>query len=163
MTQFSIVIPSRSRPDLLALCLNSVFRFMPIGTDVVVIDDGSIGGRVSRTAARFDRVSVLRHERAKGFCATANAGIAAAAGEFVELLNDDTEVTAGWAEAALVHFTNPRVAAVAPLVLQNDSVRRAKGLPPLIDSAGDEYDPGGFARRRSQGLSGIAGAGGVWG
>jgi GT2 family glycosyltransferase len=69
----------------------------------------------------------------------------------VELLNDDTEVTAGWADAALRWFADQRVAAVAPLVLQNDPSRRARGLPPLIDSAGDEYDPGGYARKRGHG------------
>jgi GT2 family glycosyltransferase len=69
----------------------------------------------------------------------------------VELLNDDAEVTEGWAGAALRWFADERVAAVAPLVLQNDPDRRARGLPPLIDTAGDEYDPGGFARKRGHG------------
>jgi GT2 family glycosyltransferase len=69
----------------------------------------------------------------------------------VELLNDDTEVTEGWADAALAWFADPRVAAVAPLVLQNDPARRARGLPPLIDTAGDEYDYGGFAVKRGLG------------
>src|SRR5262249_44241286 len=76
------------------------------------------------------------------------AGIAAARGDVVELLNDDTEVTCGWADAALRWFADPRIAAVAPLVLQNDSARHVRGLPPLVDSAGDEYDSGGFARKR---------------
>ena len=30
-------------------------------------------------------------------------------------------------------------------------VRRSMGLPPLIDTAGDEYDRGGFARKRGRG------------
>src|SRR5439155_24255708 len=48
-------------------------------------------------------------------------------------------------------FADPRVVAVALLVLQNDPARHAHGLPPLIDTAGDEYDPGGFARKRGHG------------
>ena len=52
---------------------------------------------------------------------------------------------------ALRWFADERVAAVAPLVLQNDPQRRARALPPLIDSAGDEYDRGGFARKRGHG------------
>ncbi|HET6576097.1 MAG TPA: glycosyltransferase family 2 protein, partial [Fimbriiglobus sp.] len=84
-------------------------------------------------------------------CAAANAGIAAASAPVVELLNDDAEVAAGWADAALRWFADPRVGAVAPLVLQNDPDRLARGLPPLIDSAGDEYDPGGYARKRGHG------------
>lgn len=147
----SIVIPSHKRADLLRLCLVSVKRFAPPGTQVIVVDDGSPGAVVGRTAAEFAGVTVVRRPRAGGFCAAANAGIASATAPVVELLNDDAEVTAGWADAALRWFADHRIAAVAPLVLQNDPVRLARGLPPLIDTAGDEYDPGGFARKRGHG------------
>ncbi len=144
----SIVIPSHSRPDLLRLCLASVGRFAPPLTEVIVVDDGSRDAVVSRAAAEFAGVTVVRRPKAGGFCAAANAGIAAASAPVVELLNDDAEVTEGWADAALAWFTDARVAAVAPLVLQNDPARRARGLPPLVDTAGDEYDYGGFAVKR---------------
>jgi GT2 family glycosyltransferase len=147
----SVVIPSHKRADLLRLCLASVKRFAPIGTQVVVVDDGSKDAVVSRTAGEFAGVEVVRRAKAGGFCASANAGIAAATASVVELLNDDTEVTANWAAAPLARFADPKVVAVAPLVLQNDPVRRARGLPPLIDTAGDEYDLGGFARKRGHG------------
>jgi GT2 family glycosyltransferase len=157
-TPLSVVIPSHTRTDLLRLCLASVARFAPPFTEVIVVDDGSPGAAVSRAAGEFDGVKVVRRARAGGFCAAANAGVASATAPVVELLNDDAEVTAGWADAALGWFADERVAAVAPLVLQNDPERRAKGLPPLIDTAGDEYDRGGFARKRGHGQeSGVTG------
>ena len=165
-TSLSVVIPSHNRTDLLRLCLASVAQFATAGTEVVVVDDGSPGAAVSRAASEFAGVTVVRRPRAGGFCAAANAGVAAARSPIVELLNDDAEVTAGWADAALRWFAYPRVAAVAPLVLQNDRARRARGLPPLIDTAGDEYDRGGFARKRWHGQSLAGGArapGLVWG
>ncbi|WP_439622876.1 glycosyltransferase family 2 protein, partial [Gemmata sp.] len=156
----SVVVPSHKRADLLALCLASVARFAPPGTEVIVVDDGSRGAIVSRAAAAFAGVKVVRRARAGGFCVAANAGVAVATAPVVELLNDDAEVTAGWADAALRWFADPRVVAVAPLVLQNDPARRARGLPPLIDTAGDEYDMGGFARKRGRGGGGGVGGGG---
>ena len=147
----SIIIPSHRRADLLQLCLASVARFASSGTEVIVVDDGSPRGIISETAGRFSGVTVIRRARAGGFCAAANAGIAAATSPVVELLNDDAEVTAGWADAALAWFADAGVVAVAPLVLQNDAARLARGLPPLIDTAGDEYDRGGFARKRGHG------------
>src|SRR5262249_23504171 len=116
----SVVIPSHNRTDLLRLCLASVARFAPPGTEVIVVDDGSPNAIVSQTAAEFAGVKVIRRRKSGGFCAAANAGITAAGGAVVELLNDDAEVTAGWAEAALRWFADDRIAAVAPLVLQND-------------------------------------------
>ncbi|AWM37395.1 N-acetylglucosaminyl-diphospho-decaprenol L-rhamnosyltransferase [Gemmata obscuriglobus] len=149
--ELSIVIPSHSRPDLLTLCLASVRDYAPPGTEVIVVDDGSRDATVSRAAAAFAGVKVVRRPRAGGFCVAANAGIAAASGTVIELLNDDAEVTDGWADAALRWFADPQLSAVAPLVLQNRPERRAQGLPPLIDTAGDEYDMGGFARKRGHG------------
>ena len=149
----AVVIPSHSRTELLRLCLLSVTRHAPPDTEVIVVDDGSKDAAVSRTAGEFTGVRVVRREKAGGFCRAANAGVAVATAPVVELLNDDTEVTAGWASAALRWFADPRTAAVAPLVLQDDPDRRARGLPPLIDTAGDEYDRGGFARKRGHGLS----------
>lgn len=83
-----------------------------------------------------------------GFARAANAGIGRATGDIVEMLNDDAEVTPGWAEAALRPFENPHVVAVAPLVMIHPNGQHGH---PLIDSAGDEYDPGGFACKRGHG------------
>lgn len=142
----SIVIPSHRRADLLRLCLTSVAAHAPGGTQVIVVDDGSTGAIVSRTAEEFAGVEVVRLPTSQGFCTAANRGIAAATGDVVEMLNDDAEVTHGWAEAALTWFRDERIGAVAPLVLQNDGRR-----PPRIDTAGDEYHPGGYAIKRGHG------------
>jgi GT2 family glycosyltransferase len=138
----SVVIPSHNRPDLLRACLASVTRHAPAGTDILVVDDGSPGGAVAAAASEFPHVRCLRSPRPRGFCAAANAGIAAARAAVVELLNDDTEVEPGWADAALAHFAEPAVAAVAPLVLRWDGD---------IDSAGDRYFRGGVAGKRGHG------------
>ncbi len=153
------MIPSHSRPDLLRLCLASVVQLAPTRTQIIVVDDGSRGACVSRAAEEFPGVQVVRRPRAGGFCRAANAGIAVATAPVVELLNDDAEVTEGWAAAACAWFARAEVAAVAPLVLQNDPARRARGLPPLIDTAGDEYDFGGFAVKRGHNQEWAVGSG----
>jgi GT2 family glycosyltransferase len=142
----SVVIPSHNRSDLLRLCLDSVTRHAPPGTEVLVIDDASPDAAASTVSTSFPTVRCLRLPRQRGFCAAVNAGIAAASHPIVELLNDDTEVAAGWAGAALAHFTDPHVAAVAPLVLYGPPE-----APPRIDSAGDCYFVGGVAAKRGHG------------
>jgi GT2 family glycosyltransferase len=140
----SIVIPSYQRSDLLQLCLAAVTRHAPLGAEILVVDDASPAGCVAATAATFPGVAVLRRPRRGGFCAAVNAGVAAARGAVVELLNDDTEVQPGWAATALRHFADPAVAAVAPLVLCWPDGGR-------IDSAGDRYFLGGVAGKRGHG------------
>ena len=83
-------------------------------------------------------------ERNGGFCAAANAGIAAARGRFIQLLNNDTEVTKGWIEAGLEPFSDPTVGSVAPLVL-------VRSDPGRVDSAGDSYALTGWPTKRGHG------------
>jgi GT2 family glycosyltransferase len=143
--KLSIVIPSRCRGDLLALCLQSLGRHAPAGTEIVVVDDASAGGAISAVAGRFPGVRVLRLPRPRGFCGAVNAGLRQAAGEVVELLNDDTEVTPGWADAALPWFRESGIGAVAPQVLCGPAGE-------LIDSAGDRYFLGGIAGKHHHGV-----------
>jgi GT2 family glycosyltransferase len=144
---FSVVIPSHDRADLLRLCLASVGEYAPPGTEVFVVDDASPGGSASAEARRAG-VRAVRLDRRRGFCAAANAGVRAASGEVVELLNDDTEVTQGWAEAPLRVLAEPGVGAVAPLVLVRSGASRDA---PVVDSAGDRYFVGGIAGKRGHG------------
>jgi GT2 family glycosyltransferase len=143
----SIVIPCHNRPDLLRLCLASVRRHAPPGAEVLVVDDGSRDAVVSGVAVEYG-ARAIRLERQAGYCVAANAGVRASGGEIVELLNDDTEVTPGWAESALAGFRDARVAAVTPLVLQGPP---GAFDPPRVDSAGDEYHAFGVARKRGHG------------
>jgi GT2 family glycosyltransferase len=163
----TIVIPSHNRADLLRRCLVSVRQHAPADTEILVVDDASPSHTVSRTAGDFAGVRVLRLPRRRGFCAAVNAGIRAAHHPIVELLNDDTEVSAGWAQAALSHFADPHVAAVAPLVLTRLAATRSEardnpalrctsrlndlGQTALVDSAGDRYFAGGVAGKRGHG------------
>ncbi|MBX7102781.1 MAG: glycosyltransferase family 2 protein [Gemmataceae bacterium] len=139
----SVVIPSHRRVDLLADCLTALDRYAPANTEIIVVDDGSNQSAVSRAATQFPRSHVIRHDRARGFCSAANAGIARARAPIVQLLNDDAQVTAGWSDEPLAAFADQTVAAVAPLILRATDGR--------IDSAGDDYDAGGFASPRARG------------
>jgi GT2 family glycosyltransferase len=138
----SIAIPSRDRPDLLRACLASIRRHASERPEVVVVDDGSANAIASEVAAEFG-CRVIRHEAARGFCVAANRGVEAATGSVVQLLNDDTEVCAGW-DAAVTHFDGPHIGAVSPLVLRATD-------PTRIDSAGDGYFVGGVAYKRHSG------------
>lgn len=140
----AIVIPSYRRADLLERCLASVQRHAPLGTEVIVVDDASTDSTVSSAASRFLGVRTLRLPRRRGFCGAVNAGLALAQGEFIALLNDDTEPQAGWADHALACFADSTVGAVAPLVLWGPDGLR-------IDSAGDRYFIGGVAGKRGHG------------
>ncbi len=103
---------------------------MPLKLEVIVVDDASTDGSINWIQSEYPDILVISLQENVGFCKAANAGIEASHGEFVQLLNNDTEVTAGWVEAGLAPFADPEVGAVAPLTL-------VRSDPERVDSAGD--------------------------
>lgn len=142
----SVVIPSFNGRSLLETCLASIERHRPsdVALEVIVSDDGSTDGTADWLAANYPSVHIIHRERNRGFCIAANAGISAAHGTFIQLLNNDTEVTSGWVEAGLRPFADPRVGSVAPLVL-------VRAEPNRVDSAGDTYAFFGWPSKRGHG------------
>jgi GT2 family glycosyltransferase len=144
----SIVIPTYNGQELLGRCLASLARHRPPGPqwaiEIVVADDASTDGTTEWLARARPDVRVVRLERNGGFCVAANAGINAARGRFIQLLNNDTEVAPGWIEAGLAPFSDASVGSVAPLVL-------IRSDPSRVDSAGDAYAWVGWPTKRGHG------------
>ena len=145
----SVVIPTHNGRALLGPCLESIRRFRPADFDVevVVVDDASADDSVDWISTYHPDFVLIRLEQNGGFCAAANAGIAAAQGKFIQLLNNDAEVCEGWAEAGIAPMlTNSKVGSVAPLVLVRSNSER-------VDSAGDSYAFFGWPTKRGHGQS----------
>lgn len=107
----------------------------------MVVDDASPDALISRVAAAFPGVEVIRRTCQGGFCKAVNTALSEVNSEIVQILNDDTEVSPGFAEPVLARFANPRVVAISPLVLSGQ----------YIDSMGDRFFPAGFACKRGHG------------
>ncbi|MBY0586385.1 glycosyltransferase family 2 protein [bacterium] len=146
LPSLSIVIPNFNQADLLRRCLASIERHAPHGTEIIVVDDGSADGSPAMVRAEFPSVRLIELSNNRGFCTAANAGWRSARSPIVELLNNDAEVTSGWAVPALQEFADNRVGSVAPLV-------RRLPFRSRIDSAGDVLDLIGVARKRFEGRS----------
>lgn len=142
----SVVIPSYNGRNLLERCLSSVDRHRPPGIEVIVVDDGSSDGTVAWLKTCHPDVRVVALATNGGFCAAANAGLVAARAPFIQLLNNDTEVSSGWIEAGLAPFSDRSVGSVAPLVV-------VRSDPSRVDSAGDQYALIGWPTKRGHGES----------
>jgi N-acetylmuramoyl-L-alanine amidase len=104
---FSVVIPTRDRPDLLAEAVQSVLDQTVTGLEVLVVDDGG-----ALPIAPFDdaRVRVLQLEECRGPAAARNLGIDAAVGRFLAFLDDDDLWTVDRLDLALTGLRRAPVA-----------------------------------------------------
>ena len=96
----SIVIPTRTRPDYLEVTLASVApQAAAAGAEVIVINDGD--SPASRRVAERHGARVVGLPPPGGANAARNAGIRAAAGNLIVLIDDDVDAPEGWLEALL--------------------------------------------------------------
>lgn len=143
MPKLSIVIPALDSLNLLEGTLVSVLQNRPDDCEVVVLlnrsydDPYQLGDEVRFVVVRegTDTASSLE------------AGLRLCRGEVLHVLAAGAEVAEGWTSAALDHFHDNRVAAVAPLVLQS------RDEEDVVCSVGVEYGVGGSRRRRGCGRS----------
>ncbi len=140
--EVDVVIPVyRGAAETIA-CLDAVLASVPASTRVHVIDDGSpepeLVAAIEALAAA-GRIGLLRQAHNRGFPAAANAGLRAAAGRDVVLLNSDTLVAPGWLDRLRrAAYSAPEVGSATPL--SNDativSYPAPDGSNPAPDLAG---------------------------
>lgn len=141
MPRLSILIPALNSPERLEHTLVSVLGNRPEQCEVVVVlahpydDPYDLAGEVRFIAAR----------RGAGLAECANLGIRECHAPIVHLLACGAIVEEGWTHTPLQHFRDERLAAVAPLVLDEHDQAR-------VVSTGLEYHPGGVRRLRGRGL-----------
>jgi GT2 family glycosyltransferase len=96
----SIVVPTRARPAYLEVALSTVMpQAERVGSEVIVVNDGG-DSATANVAARYGAEVVTLAGRS-GVSAGRNAGLAAARGGLVVLIDDDVSAPAGWLEAFL--------------------------------------------------------------
>jgi len=137
MPVVSVVVLNWNGVHLLPGSLDSVRAQTLQDVEIIMPDNGSTDGSLELVAERYPEVRVLGFSQNLGFCLAVNAGIRAAGGEFVALLNNDTELDPGCLkELIAVMRADERVGICAPKMVYYDD-------PGLINSAGHACGPDG--------------------
>jgi glycosyltransferase involved in cell wall biosynthesis len=88
---YSVIIPTHNRPDLVARAIRSVYAQTCPPTAVIVIDDASQPPLVLPEDLRHGPTRIIRHERSVGGAAARNTGLRDARTSIVAFLDDDDE------------------------------------------------------------------------
>jgi GT2 family glycosyltransferase len=129
---------------LLPDCLDSLVRQSYPNVEVIVADGASVDDTASLLTRAYPSIRLLRLRRNAGFSGNVNAGLRAARGEVLCLLNNDAQAEPDWVATCVeTLFAAPEMGSVASKVLFGD--RRT------INSAGDLLGRDGAARQRGAG------------
>jgi GT2 family glycosyltransferase len=116
MTALSVVICTHDRTDDLTACLEALATNLNGDLSEVLVVDSASPVPCRTLVDRYgDRIRGLQYLRLHdpGLSRARNAGIAAAAGEFIAFIDDDASVEPGWDQALLDAFADdPRVGCV---------------------------------------------------
>ena len=139
---FSVVIPNWNGARYLPTCLDALAAQTYPHMEIIVADNASADGSQALLRERYPHVRLLQLPDNQGFTGACNAGIQAARGEFIALLNNDTEADPGWAAAVVDAFArHPEAGSVASKMLLFD--RRDH-----IHTTGDYFTVDGRAGNR---------------
>lgn len=93
----SIIILNFNGLKYLKDCLNSIYKKTKYPNyEVILVDNASSDGSVDFVEKNFPKVKIIKNSKNLGFAQGNNIGTKFAKGDFIVLLNNDTEVTEGW-------------------------------------------------------------------
>lgn len=136
--RLSVIIVNWNVRDLLRKCLRSLQAALAVPVaeyEIIVVDNASADGSVDMLRAEFPEVRLIASPANLGFGAGCNLAYKECRGEFVQLLNPDTEVRGSVLDDLLALMeSRPRAGIVAPRLANEDgSFQPAAGgaLPTL--------------------------------
>ncbi len=135
----SVIVPNYNGIVFLRDCIISLLNHDRVPEQIIVVDNGSSDGSADIVRDEFPKIVLVALDSNTGFTGANNAGLNAATGDFLVLLNNDCIVEDGWLTALLKHMEDQSVAAVT------SSMRNISDIN-MMDSAGGEIDWMGFSR-----------------
>ncbi|MBS1843453.1 MAG: glycosyltransferase family 2 protein [Actinobacteria bacterium] len=158
----SVIVPVHGHAALTERCLDALLPTLPSGCEAIVVDDASPDATAALLAGYGEHIHVVSLDENVGFAGACNAGAAAARGEALVFLNNDTEPRAGWLAAMLTYAEEHPAADIvgAKLVFPNRVVQHAgvvfgqDGYPHNLYAGFPEDRPEVNRRRRLQAVTG---------
>jgi GT2 family glycosyltransferase len=132
----SIVIPVHNNSAYTEACIDRLLERGNLNRpfEIIVVDDGSTDNTPSLLEHYGRRIRSLRLSPNHGFSRACNAGAAAAQGEFILFLNNDTLPEPGWLEALCDVFReHPRAGIVGAKLLYPDGTVQHAGVSITVD------------------------------
>lgn len=141
----SIVIPNREEKESLETCLNSIWsRSTYQNYEIVIVENNSSSDEIFQYYKEIDgknNTKVVYWEREFNYSAINNFGVQQSSGEYILLLNNDTEViNENWLEGLLSNCMREEVGIVgAKLYYPDDTVQHAGVIVGLGGIAGHTF------------------------
>ncbi len=138
----SVIVPNYNGMAHLPACLAALRAQAYAPLETIVVDNGSTDGSIEFIRRAFPEVQVLALARNGVFVGAVNAGIRAARGEIIALLNNDTEAEPTWLDELVCALRGEPSAGMAASKMRLFDRRQ------ILHNAGDGYGRDGLPVNR---------------
>ena len=132
--RISIVIANKDHAEDLKRCVDSIMeRSSYSNYEIIIVENNSTTDEIRKLYKEYQEkypfIKVVTYEGAFNYSAVNNLGVKYAEGEYILLLNNDTEViTPGWMEEMLMYAQREDVGAVGAKLLYGDRTIQHAGV-----------------------------------
>lgn len=132
----TIIITYKTDPEVLRRCLQSVAGQVGIDQEVIIVDNAGDASVLQFASDILPKATCIMNSQNKGFAYAVNQGMKASKGDYVLLLNPDTEVPADACAKMVAHMEQDLEVGIASSIIRypdgklQDSIRR---FPALFD------------------------------
>ena len=132
--KISIVIPNKDHVEDLRRCVTSILDKSTYGNyEIIIVENNSTSTEVEelyrKLQEEYFQVKIIHYEGTFNYSAVNNLGVSHAGGEYILLLNNDTEViTSNWMEELLMYAQREDVGAVGAKLYYADMTIQHAGV-----------------------------------
>jgi len=131
--EISIIVLNWNGKKYLKVCLDSLRKQNFKNFEVILIDNGSEDESIEFVKNNYPEIKIIALQENMGFSKAVNIGIKEARGDYIALLNNDTEIHPDWLKnLRLALAGNQKISFCASKMLSFNE-------RDVIDSAGDRY------------------------
>jgi GT2 family glycosyltransferase len=113
----SIISINYNAPEVTAEMLRSLRGVTYPKIEIIIVDNASTKGDVDQLKVDFPEIILIKSSENLGFAGGNNLGIRKSKGEFILLLNNDTEVDSGFLEPLINKFQSDQsIGAISPKI-----------------------------------------------
>lgn len=131
--KISIIIPNKDHIEDLRRCIDSILgKSSYENYEIIIVENNSVSAEIFeyyKTLEKHPAIKIVKYEGEFNYSAINNLGVKAADGDYVVLLNNDTEViTRSWMEELLMYAQREDVGAVGCMLYYPDYTIQHAGI-----------------------------------
>lgn len=131
--KISIVIPNKDHVEDLSRCIDSILKQSTYDHyEIIIVENNSVTDEIKeyyKTLEQYENIRVVRYEGEFNYSKINNFGASFASGEYLLLLNNDTQVISiNWMEELLMYAQREDVGAVGAKLYYEDRTIQHAGI-----------------------------------